>query len=1177
MSKNILVSLAIMILLMASIVGSIGYSFRTQTTPLYVVFIWHYHQPWYYNANQTGFILPWVRMHSIGNYYKMAYILSKHPDVKVTFTFSGSLLVQLVDYVENGLMDYRQELSWKIANGEQLTAQEVYDMVRIPGGFFDINWARIVEQIPRFKYLRDKAQSVFRTCAQLPLSEEEFVKCVADGFSGGNYSSQRIIDLAVLFNLFWIDPMVAQEKYPEIYSLMERAKTESLPKYTLDELRSVLETQLDIMEDIIPTYAELISSGQAEVIPVPYSHPLAPILADFGWREDLAMHIKRSIELFNNVFNYTPVGMWPAEQAINEYVLEVMAENNVSWVASDQSILAKTGVDAYVLDNYGVPWYIDFNGKRIYLFFRHTDLSNLISFVYAKWDSYQAVEDLINRIQSIAGEASGPRFVAIALDGENPWEHYEEFGDIFIDYLYQRLSELQSQGVIQTITPHEFLEQHSDVANELPLNTYTYLDLEGCDIANLPIDNYGDAYEQLPRKTVQAHIPEGSWGAGELTIWIGDRQENTGLMWLAKAREDILDALGVEDLVDAYSVSPEAVEYLLRAEASDWFWWYGGDGGGSPEPFDPLFKAFLYRAYEAANTTPPAYLKASFYPDGTSRGWINSETPKPITETITIDGVLDPAWETSIDAGEGLNISIGPNYIKYMYLAVDGDGLILAFIPWSSSIFSDEGLEISVYTTTPRRSLSPYNPGYNVYPRQSVETDLGLAIAFEILIKPSKGIAYVRAADGSGGYYDLFMSSIGVGDVVEIKIPWSYLGLVAGDLAFIASAIYHNGDLVEYSTRLGKTYRLQVPRAVAAAPGEVIVEINDPVGDDDGAGGFEYPTNPVFKDGVFDIVLFRVTDSDTKIVFETQVRELGGNPWGGPNGFSMQYIHIYIHTTLDVPGRTDTYGLNVNISDYCAWHIAVLIAPGWETDPVPDGQRAAIYYYNDTVIVQDGKFKVYADETTGTIIAEVGKDVLPDSSHAVNWTFTVVLTSYDGYGEYRIRPFGPEAGDWVVGAPGYAQAIVAGVLPRVMDVVAPTADQQYEMLNSFDPMTGKLATLYGVNKSIQEVIPTITVTETATETTTVPTTTTAISIVIHATTEFRTEKTTELLTTTTTETARETLYTTTTVLSTETAEKTVSTTVQAGAPTTQLVGFTLIGLVVGILVALLTPLKKVFK
>jgi alpha-amylase/alpha-mannosidase (GH57 family) len=37
--------------------------------PLYIAFVWHMHQP-YYKDDITGtYILPWVRMHGIKDYY----------------------------------------------------------------------------------------------------------------------------------------------------------------------------------------------------------------------------------------------------------------------------------------------------------------------------------------------------------------------------------------------------------------------------------------------------------------------------------------------------------------------------------------------------------------------------------------------------------------------------------------------------------------------------------------------------------------------------------------------------------------------------------------------------------------------------------------------------------------------------------------------------------------------------------------------------------------------------------------------------------------------------------------------------------------------------------------------------------------------------------------------------
>ncbi len=1060
------IAFIVLFIVFASVLPGIVSS-TNEDKPLYVVFVWHYHQPWYYSGDESYFILPWVRMHTVGNYYKMAYILSKHPGIKVSFTFTGSLLVQLTDYMK-GKQDIRQIISWKLANGEELSVEEKFSMLSIPGGFFDINWKRIVDVVPRYRELRDKAREALDKYKGLP--EDVYKEKVVSEFSDKDF-----VDLAVLFNLFWIDPMVLKEEYPNLYNLREIALRGEIDHFTPDMLANVLEVQMDIINKTLSLYKELVEKGQIELVPVPYSHPLAPIIADFGWREDLGIHLDRSIELFEELFNYTPKGVWPAEQAVNEYVLEVFAEKGMLWSITDESILSKTGMDLNDPSVSLKPWYIGFSDKRMYVFFRNTELSNLISFTYSNWGSEEAAQDLVNRLLEFQKKSDGSSVVVIALDGENPWEWYEEFGDIFLDKLYSLLEDLQKQGKLITITPLEYLSLFSSELKELPLKTYYYLDLAGRDISDIPYSYTMDAYGELPRKAVEARIAEGSWAGGELTIWIGQRQENAAWMLLAKAREDVLKALGVSSLVDAMNVNRDAVEYILRAEASDWFWWYGGDGGGT-FPSNPLFKTFLRKAYELAGLTPPDYLKAMFNPEATPVWVLNTDVPKPVDKPPVIDGVLASGeWVSP------LNVSIGLEYIGYALVEVTADGLYIAFVPVNKDVFGKD-IGIALYTTTPRRSVSPYHPGYNVFPRYG-NRDLGIGLFYEVYVEPGWSKAVVSAADGSGGWTELFRVDASTGDVIEVYVPWTYLGLMPGDTSYFTVAVYYNESLVETSTLLGMVYQLQVPRAVVVGVGETVFEMSDPEGDDNGVGTYVYPKADVFKPGVFDLVKFKVIDAGDKVVFETYVKDLGGNPWNGPNGFCLQYIHIYVHTKLGVDGRTDTYGLNVNITKEHAWHFALLLAPGWGSDPVPAGERAALYYYNDTVIVQDKAFKVYGDPARNAIVAEVSKELLLDVEDISDWVYVVVLTSYDGYGSMRIRSFGVEADVWVVGVgKEHALAVLYNVIPRIMDLLAPTAEEQYSMLSSYkidrEKGVGVPATIHGYGGVVPVTGATVTVTET---------------------------------------------------------------------------------------------------
>ncbi|MEM1845850.1 MAG: glucodextranase DOMON-like domain-containing protein [Desulfurococcaceae archaeon] len=1051
-----------------------------QQEKIYVAFIWHYHQPWYYSIDETYFELPWVRMHSVGNYYKMAYILSKYPNIRVTFTFSGSLLEQIIDIIENRKKDVRWIISEKIINGT-VTEEDVFNMLRIPGGFFDINWARIVDKSIRYRELRDLAQNAFRTCSGIARSEEEFIKCVVNMFTGGNLLHQRVIDLAVMFNLLWIDPQVIRELYPDLNNLRDRAFNNPNPSFTTDDLHRILNVHYDIISRIPNIYRELANRGQIELIPVPYSHPLAPIITALGFKEDLEIHVEKSIDLFKQYFNYIPKGVWPAEQAINEFVAEVFRNTGFNWTVTDETILAKIGVNTDDINNIGIPWTIDFQNGRMYIFFREMELSNKISFQYGFWRYTDAVSDLVNTILNYRQRATGPRLIVIALDGENPWEHYEEFGTLFLNELYRRLSELQDQNYIETITPGEFITKFSDTAKSLPLKQYYYLDLVDRDISNIPPDSYGDGYSDLPRKEINARLPEGSWSGGELAIWIGHRQENVATMWLVKARSDILRKLGLNSFRELYQKHPDVAKYLLKAEASDWWWWYGGDGGGSPAPFDPLFKSYLRKAYELAGLTPPDYLNVYAYPDGTPIGVINDNVPIPVETPPLIDGVIEDIWLIEANAGRGLKIPVG-NIVQTTYLLIDNDNIYLAF-----NVSKQSGLSIGVYFNNPAVSLSPYKPEYNVYPRYS-RVDLGIYLAREILVDIDGNNVYISKALGDGSWSVKNVKTLFIREKnnmynIELTIPFSELDLIQGAIINLAVVTYVENQVVEYSSRLGLAYQIQVPRG--ALIGRIVFEMNDPEGDDDGPGGVKYPKNPVFTKGVFDLLKFRVIETETSVVFITQFANLGGNPWNGPNGWSLQQVHIYIHTSIEEPGLTDMIALNAKIIDEHAWHMAILLAPGWGTEPIPQGEKSGLYYYNrNNPEVQNGKFRVYADHASNSIIAEISKELLLDVENIDKWIYVVAVYSHDGYGHNRIRSVVVgEPEEWKIGVPAeYGPAVLNNVFPFILDLLAPTAEEQYSMLRSFDPEQQRLASVRGYGPSL----PTTTETTPATETITTP-------------------------------------------------------------------------------------------
>src|SRR3989338_4182547 len=135
--------------------------------------------------------------------------------------------------------------------------------------------------------------------------------------------------------------------------------------------------------------------------------------------------------------------------------------------------------------------------------FRDHQLSDLIGFVYSKWDSKRAVDDLIERLHRIRKSVSRydeDHLVSIILDGENAWEHYRNDGHDFLSYLYERLS---TESAFKTVTVGEYLTEHP---------------------ATKRIDRL------FPR----------SWINHNFKIWIGDEENNSAWDLLSETRDFLM-------------------------------------------------------------------------------------------------------------------------------------------------------------------------------------------------------------------------------------------------------------------------------------------------------------------------------------------------------------------------------------------------------------------------------------------------------------------------------------------------------------------------------------------------------------------------------------------------------------------------------------------------------------
>src|SRR5689334_13384591 len=196
--------------------------------PLHVAFVLHMHQPYYKDDLTDTYLLPWVRLRSAKDYYKMPALLDGYPNIKVTFNLVPSLLAQIEDYGREGSVDLFLNLSSR--NASELSDEE---------RDFILRWMR---ESPRA--LRVQQSPRYLELASRPIDAQ--------------FTTAEMRDLQVWFNLAWCDP-VWVDSDPRLSDLKRKDRD-----FTEQDKVPLFDAQTEMMTKVIPKYRELADRGQAE-------------------------------------------------------------------------------------------------------------------------------------------------------------------------------------------------------------------------------------------------------------------------------------------------------------------------------------------------------------------------------------------------------------------------------------------------------------------------------------------------------------------------------------------------------------------------------------------------------------------------------------------------------------------------------------------------------------------------------------------------------------------------------------------------------------------------------------------------------------------------------------------------------------------------------------------------
>ncbi len=479
-----------------------------------IAMLLHMHQPDYRHPTTGVPVMPWVRLHASRGYTDVPAIIAE-TGAQATVNVVPSLLEQLAYYARGGT-DAWEEHSRIPA--ESLSASQ-RDFIR----------AQFFHGHPAMRQVSRRYQELEHTAR-----------------ADGALSVQDYRDIQVWSNLAWIGFVGRRD--PRIRMLLAQDGG-----FSHEQVLTVLAVQRELVAGVLGRWRQLPS-----VSCTPYCHPILPLLVDFqhahrclnipdevefAWPEDAARHLRDARRTVAEVLGHLPVGLWPSEGAVSPEVAVLVAQAGFSWLVTDQAILERGERDA--APNISRPWRIH---EGLVGLFRDRELSDAISFHYARWRGADAAADLLARVDGRHDEG----VCVLALDGENPWESYPDAGESF-------LRALLSSGRLVS------MEAAARVA---------------------------------PAGTIH-RLHTGSWINGDLGVWAGDADDRRAWRLLAAARR-AWEAAG----------RPESAwRHLAAAEGSDWFWWFGPEHHSEVhELFDALFREHVSAIWRAIGQPVPPEL-----------------------------------------------------------------------------------------------------------------------------------------------------------------------------------------------------------------------------------------------------------------------------------------------------------------------------------------------------------------------------------------------------------------------------------------------------------------------------------------------------------------------------------------------------------------------------------------
>ncbi|HET6867021.1 MAG TPA: glucodextranase DOMON-like domain-containing protein, partial [Solirubrobacteraceae bacterium] len=215
-----------------------------------------------------------------------------------------------------------------------------------------------------------------------------------------------------------------------------------------------------------------------------------------------------------------------------------------------------------------------------------------------------------------------------------------------------------------------------------------------------------------------------------------------------------------------------------------------------------------------------------------------------------------------------------------------------------------------------------------------------------------------------------------------------------------------------------------------ALPGNSVLDVSDPDGDDNGPGTYQYPTAADFHAGAFDLERFRVNEDGKNVYLQATLRNMD-QTFG--ETFGAQLLDVYVHQ----PGAASTStGAAASTFNY-------KVSPAWSERLEAQGFASPVWVDAANNSVGNAQFVADHASRTATLI-------VPESAFGTptaGWAFAVALTGQDGFSSDQARSFDPTPqpfnfGVCAAGGSSPICSVPAATVPKVMDTIPPDGVSQ---------------------------------------------------------------------------------------------------------------------------------------